>query len=155
MSFLCSLRDKLVVFAFAPPALSRSNQRSAAVLSQREGREKGTLPSGGERLAVNRKSLVANRDKAGSGAVCRGHLGGGWVGFQHASLVDAKVARSGRRNTATDRRRGANGKRGRGSNRGSASGEIVATLRAASELAINELLAQQTGHCSVIAVARG
>src|SRR5260370_29949309 len=59
--------------------------------------------------------------------------GGGWVGFQHASLVDAKVARSGRRNTATDRRRGANGKRGRGSNRGSASGELVATLRAASE----------------------
>src|SRR5437867_4333374 len=129
-------------------------EEQCASSPQREGRREATLPSEGSdwQLIVN---LVANRGKAGHGAVCRGHLGGGWVGFQHASLVDAKVARSGRRNTATDRRRGANGKRGRGSNRGSASGEIVATLRAASELAINELLAQQTGHCSVIAVAGG
>src|SRR5712692_9845750 len=77
-----------------------------ATISKRKGRgQNATLPSGGERLAVNRKSLVANRGKAGSGAVCRGHLGGGWVGFQHASLVDAKVARSSRRNTATEDRK--------------------------------------------------
>src|SRR5438067_5169932 len=117
----------------------------------KEGAGKLTLPprmigKSGERLVAGR------REASASGRDC---LAGSSLSAQHTALIDTELTGSRRRNTARGHGRGCENEYGGGSNRGGAGSEVVTALHAGAQNAINQVLARQTGHCSITAVAGG
>src|SRR2546430_3025471 len=95
----------------------------------KRGQGSVTLPSGGNDWQFV-KTLVADSDVAGNTTVRRNCTAGSRIRFQHTGLINAKVARSSRRNTARGYRRGADRKHCWRNARCSAGGELVTALLA-------------------------